>query len=196
MRSFLALPCPPEAFPELAGVLAELPARDWRLVAVGQRHLTLRFLGEQPEGRLRAVVERLGPGLARWRAFRLEFAGLGVFPAVARPEVLWAGCTGDGAAALRALAAEVEAGLAALGLPPEPRRFQPHLTLARRRAEAAPARAAATARAVCSAGAGRRWGAVDVSAAVLFRSDLGPAGARHTPLARLSLASADWNDTP
>ncbi len=196
MRSFLAVTCPDDILPDLAVVAAGLPVRDWRAIHAGQRHLTLRFLGDQPEGLLRGLAAQLGPELSRVPLFRLEFIGLGAFPSRARPDVLWAGCGGDGVARLLRLAAAVDAGLAAAGLPPEGRPFRPHLTIGRRRPDVDPARAAAAVEAVCAAHAGRRWGAVDVARVVLFRSDLGPAGARHTPLAHLPLASGAHLDIP
>lgn len=190
MRSFVAVPCPPERLPALTPVLASLAGPDWRPVPAGQFHLTVRFLGEQPEPLLQRLASRLAPALAAVPAFALDFAGLGVFPSARRPEVLWAGCAGSGAAAFARLAATVEEVLAGLGLPPEGRPLRPHLTLARRRSGADPGRAAAAAAAACAGAAGRAWGRVEVGAAVLFRSELGPGGARHSPLARLPLAPA------
>lgn len=188
MRTFIALPFPATAVAGLAPVVAALPQHDWRPVAAEQRHITLRFLGEQPESLTQALVTELGPRLLHVPAFQLQCTGLGAFPAAARPEVLWAGCVGPGVPALLQVAAAVDAGLAALGLRPEERAFRPHLTLARRRREADLRRASTLAHALCAAHAGRQWGVVEVVALTVFRSELGPGGARYTPLARLPLA--------
>jgi 2'-5' RNA ligase len=74
----------------------------------------------------------------------LEAHGLGAFPSVRRPRVLWAGIAG-GAPRLVAVAVEVDRALAALGFPPEERPFRAHLTIGRVRS---PRDAGALAKAV------------------------------------------------
>ncbi|HVB10243.1 MAG TPA: RNA 2',3'-cyclic phosphodiesterase [Bacillota bacterium] len=186
---FIGLPCPPGAALGLAVIVAALPARDWRCVAPVQRHLTLCFLGEQPEALVAGLTLALRAATAALGAFRLDLAGLGAFPAVARPETVWTGCAGPGVAALRQLAARVEAATAPLGLPAEARAFRPHLTLARRRREGDRRAATALIQGLCATWAGHRWGTVEVTEIVVFRSDLGPPGVRYTPVSRVPLAS-------
>jgi len=94
-------------------------------------HITLRFIGEIPEGLVeeikREVIERLS-----FEEFDLELRGLGAFPGPYRPRVVWVG-VGEGADRLRAIHDVVEEGLRRLGIPPErgAKEFVPHLTLAR-----------------------------------------------------------------
>lgn len=115
-------------------------------------------------------------------AFELELRGLGAFPTRGRPRVLWVGA-GQGAAAATALAARVDAALAPLGFPPEPRPFTSHVTLGRVRA---PRPNPALAEALAAA-ADRAFGQARVAAVALMRSQPSPAGSRYTELAALPL---------
>jgi 2'-5' RNA ligase len=93
---------------------------------------------------------------------------------------------GPGAAGLAELAARVDAALARLGFPREPRPFSPHVTLGRVRV---PRRDQALAAAL-GAAAGRDFGAWRIDRVSLMRSDLSPRGARYTELAGVALAGA------
>ena len=97
----------------------------------GNFHLTLKFLGDiHPEASndvseaLRRVTERHPP-------FSIAFGGIGAFPNLARPRVIWLGIK-QGASTVSHLAKAVNLELADLGFSPD-NRFHPHLTLARLR---------------------------------------------------------------
>jgi 2'-5' RNA ligase len=159
-------------------------AREVAWVAPANLHVTLKFLGQVDEGRVGALVEALGRAAAESAPFALALAGLGAFPSVTRPRVLWAGAT-DGAPALASLAARVDGALADLGVERETRAFTAHVTLGRVRA---PGRNPALAAALAAAAA-TPFGRVAVERIALMRSDLGPKGARHTPLGSLVLGA-------
>lgn len=151
-------------------------ARGLRFAAPETLHLTLRFLGEVEAARVPAVGEALRRAAAAAGPFALEVGGARALPGPGRPRVLHLAVAGD-LAALAALAAGLEARLVAAGLPPEPRPFRPHLTVARPRGRARPAGLAA---ALAATGAGRiAWPVREVT---LFESHLGAGGARHVPL--------------
>lgn len=194
MRAFVAIPLPEAAYPALDELLAALPADRWRAAAPASRHLTLRFLGEVPPAAALTLGARLAPRLATMPVFSLELTGLGAFPQVRRPEVLWAGCGPVGAAGLRAVAAVVAEAAGGLGAASPP--FRPHLTVARRRRGGAADLAAADARRLCAQHAGRRWGGLEVSGVVVYSSVLGPGGPRHTPIVRLPLAPKATDHIP
>ena len=114
---------------------------------------------------------------ARTEGVDAAFDGLGGFPNLRRPRVLWIG-VGPGAEGLATLAAAVEDSLRPLGFPGEDRPFHPHYTLARFPKPAVigelPDVTIPT----------DRFGVREV---VLFRSRLHPKGARYTALERLPL---------
>ena len=109
-------------------------------------------------------------------------AGVGAFPQVRRPRVLWAGVR-EGAESLHRLQPKLESALSAFGVPSEDRSFHPHLTLGRvRRTERLGGLSAEI----------QKWRDVDfgpssVSELVLMRSELRSTGAIHTPLERFPL---------
>jgi 2'-5' RNA ligase len=80
-------------------------------------HLTLRFLGEVGAERVAAVRQAVAEAAAASRPLELVVTGAGGFPSPRRPRVLWLGVGGE-VAALWALAADLEARLAAIGLEP------------------------------------------------------------------------------
>lgn len=89
-------------------------------------HLTVRFLGQtHPDqfASLAGLLDSVDTG-----AFSLTLTQTGAFPNARRPRVLWAGVAGDLAAA-NALREQLDAGLAALGWPPDNHTFNPHITL-------------------------------------------------------------------
>jgi 2'-5' RNA ligase len=91
-------------------------------------HITTKFIGEWPEERLPELKQALA-ALPERPAAEFRVRGLGFFPNRHHPRVFWAGV--EAPPQVAALAAETDAGLAALGVSREQRPFSPHLTLAR-----------------------------------------------------------------
>jgi 2'-5' RNA ligase len=124
-RLFIALEFPEAVKDGLSEVCGNLPGADW--VYSDQFHLTLRFLGEQdPE--IFATVREALHGLQA-RSFPITLKGMGVFPLRGEPEILWAGVArSEGLISLRH---KLESLLARNGVPPDTRKFFPHVTLAK-----------------------------------------------------------------
>ncbi|MGE5674640.1 MAG: RNA 2',3'-cyclic phosphodiesterase [Mycobacterium leprae] len=152
-------------------------------VPVYQQHITLKFLGEIPEEAGQKAAEGLQQAVRGFKRFTVQVAGLGAFPSVEQPSVLWAGL-GSGKAELVALAAAVETELAQCGFPRERRPFQPHLTLGRVRegARINPELPKALAQS-----ATREFGSWPVERIVLMKSELTPRGPIYTHLAEVNL---------
>jgi 2'-5' RNA ligase len=62
--------------------------------------------------------------------FNAQINGLGVFPDLRYPRVVWAGIT-EGADQLKSVFNQLEPRLLGLGFTPDPKGFSPHLTIAR-----------------------------------------------------------------
>jgi RNA 2',3'-cyclic 3'-phosphodiesterase len=187
-RLFLAAEISPEAQAELAAVQSQLKRGEFpvKWVAPATIHLTLHFLGETDTALLPRLDAALGAALSGHSRLTLGLDGIGAFPHLRRPNVVWAGIGGETAALQRAQAAAGTA-LASLGLPHETRAFRAHLTLGRARRDAAPAaleRLGAAIRAL-PALAALLW---DVERVVLFRSELRPAGPQYTKLESYQLS--------
>ena len=89
-------------------------------------HITLRFIGDIDEGLAREISYELEGVEAK--PFQLRLAGAGVFGGN-KPHTLFAGV--EESPELRRLQAIHERICQVLGLPPDSRKFAPHVTLAR-----------------------------------------------------------------
>ncbi len=97
----------------------------------GNFHLTLKFLGDvHPEG-INDVSEAVQRVADTYSAFSIAFGGIGAFPNLDRPRVIWMGIK-QGASTLSHLAKAINLELVDLGFSID-NRFHPHLTLARLR---------------------------------------------------------------
>lgn len=143
-------------------------------------HVTLSFIGQATEDRAAAVITALGTSLAA-APFDLVVSGCGVFPDRGRPRVVWAGVV-SGRTQLITLQQMVADRLAAVGIEPEQRPYQPHLTLGRVR-DAAGLRPAALLEGFAAA----PFGTSHVRAITLFESRLSPKGPTYVPLHRTAL---------
>lgn len=146
-------------------------------------HLTFKFLGELAPEVLEAVEERLVEAVSGTEPFILTFHGLGAFPGLARPRVIWVGVA-QGARECQALQAQVEAALASRGFPKEARPYTPHLTIGRVRE---PRGLTALQQAITRDGQ-KEFGGQSVTSIALMRSDLHPSGARYTELSTVSFS--------
>ena len=144
-------------------------------------HITLKFCGE-----ITAEVAEAMSGLLRAAklggAFSLSVSGIGGFPSIERPRVLWTGIEGD-KASLAKLAASADRCAVRCGAAPERRGFAPHITLGRRDA-ITPLDAALIERWLAEPPKLEPW---RVDELIFMRSELRPEGPRYTPLERYHL---------
>jgi RNA 2',3'-cyclic 3'-phosphodiesterase len=126
-RLFTGLEIPPEIALQLSTYRGGLPGARW--VDPENYHITLRFIGDVDEPTAREVFSILGEGRRR-PPLTVTFDGLGSFGG-GRPHVVHARATPTGD--LSDLQAEQERLIRKIGLPPERRKFMPHVTLARLR---------------------------------------------------------------
>ncbi len=97
----------------------------------GKFHLTLKFLGDVHPEAINDVSEALERVTDAHPPFSIDFGGIGAFPNLTRPRVIWMGIK-QGASTVSRLAKAVNSELTHLGFPTD-NRFHPHLTLARLR---------------------------------------------------------------
>ena len=164
MRLFVALALPDAVADDLLALRGGVPGARWS--AREQLHLTLRFIGEV-DGRDAAAID---DALASIRAprFTLELKGVGEFGGK-NPRALWAGVRDE--APVAHLQRKVESAIQRVGLPPEERKFSPHVTLARLRGSPRDRVIAFLASHALYAS-----GPFDLNAFVLYSSALSPKG--------------------
>jgi 2'-5' RNA ligase len=124
LRLFVGIELPPALRLRLSLLCTGLPGARW--VDPGNLHLTLRFIGEVDEG----MASDIDAALVRIRApsFAVTLAGAGSFGGE-RPRLLWVGV--EDSAPLFQLQERIETALRRAGVPPDTRRYSPHVTLAR-----------------------------------------------------------------
>ena len=176
VRAFIALELHADVRAALGRLTADVRHRfaGLRWVRPDGVHLTLRFLGDTAPSQVERLRESLGAAAARCPRAEVPVGGLGLFPEQGHPRVLWLGL--ELPEPMFALQAACEAAATAVGLPPETRRFSPHLTLGRWH-DRAPRPELPTV----------ELAPVALDTLVLFHSELRPEGAVHTPRARFGL---------
>ena len=125
IRLFVALELPDELRERMAMIERGVTGAKW--VPPENLHVSLRFIGEVPEDRYDDIVYALEG--VHSEPFALTITGAGHFESGRRVRVLWLGVERD--PALIALNRRIESALVRAGLPPEERKFVPHITLAR-----------------------------------------------------------------
>ncbi|NLS05686.1 RNA 2',3'-cyclic phosphodiesterase [Rhizobium sp. P32RR-XVIII] len=123
-RLFTALEIPRNAAMSLSLLRGGLPGARW--IDVENYHITLRFIGDVDGRTADEVVERLDR-IDR-SEFQIRLDGIGSFGSK-KPHSVWAGVSSS--PEMYALQAEIERMCQRIGLAPDPRKFTPHVTLAR-----------------------------------------------------------------
>jgi 2'-5' RNA ligase len=191
IRTFIALELPAEIRGELGRVQRRLITRlatdAVRWTAPGSIHLTVKFLGDVPAESIPALAEALQRACKDASAMRLALGGLGCFPSMKKPSVIWLGVAGE-TERLRQIFEKIDAATAEFSEHVEDRAFNPHLTLgrvkpnARSRAKSLGGKLAQEQ--LTATGATGEWMADRV---VLFKSELTPKGSIYTPLSVVEL---------
>lgn len=123
-RLFTALEIPRDAALSLSLLRGGLPGARW--IDVENYHLTLRFIGDI-EGHIADEIVSEFDRIER-QQFSLSLSGVGAFGSK-KPHSIYAGVAPS--PELNALQAEIERICQRLGVPADPRKFVPHVTLAR-----------------------------------------------------------------
>lgn len=193
LRTFIAIELDEPLLIAIGRVQGKLkrqtPPGSVKWVASDGIHLTLKFLGDTPAGRVPEIVAALETACTGVQPFEISVEGRGCFPNFRRPRVIWVAVR-ERSGALARLQAAVERHVAPLGWPTEERAFSPHLTLGRVNRNAGPAMEAAVGATVEKLVV-EQIGAQQVTAVHLIKSDLQPTGAVYTTLATVTFRSAD-----
>lgn len=183
MRSFIAIELPKTMQSVLSDIQRDFKKSDAdvRWVRPENIHLTLKFLGTVEESMIRSITDVLKKASGKSRAFTLALSGVGIFPDVRSPRVVWIGT--KECAVLIDLQRDIEEGLALLGFEREKRKFTAHLTLGRFKS----ARGKRTLMEILETCRGREFGSFGVGSISLMKSDLSQAGAKYMRIAEVWL---------
>ena len=123
MRAFIAIETPKELKDFFLDLQKKID-KEAKITFTKDFHLTLKFLGEIDEGKLKEVKEELKE--IKFKPFKLKTSKLGVFPTESYIRVIWIGLESDKIIELQQAVDEKLRGLF-----PQDKRFHPHITLGR-----------------------------------------------------------------
>ncbi len=145
-------------------------------------HLTLKFFGNIEESRIDPILKSIEGPIRNAHPFSLKVRGVGAFPHLKNPRVIWIGLV-DEREALTTLQKQIEIYLEKIGFQPEDRPFHPHLTLGRMKSSRGKEELAGRMEGYRE----EAFGDFEVERVVLFKSDLRPSGPIYTSLRELRL---------
>jgi 2'-5' RNA ligase len=185
IRAFVGVRIDPKIAQKISEVQSQLrqSLTGIRWVAQENLHFTLKFLGGVEEKKIAPIIEAVERAVRPSEPFSLTAGGIGVFPDIRRPRVLWVGLEAQG---LKVLAQELETTLKPLGFAPEERAFKPHLTIGRWRKIAGKSQSLEEE---IDRWKDQDFGQSMVFEVVLFQSILKPNGAVYSPLLVISLGT-------
>jgi 2'-5' RNA ligase len=191
IRAFIAIELSPEIIRRLDQISQELKGRlinvPIRWVPAENIHLTLKFLGDVSISNLEMLTKILCDVVSTHHSFEISAGGMGAFPKIHQPRVIWIGL--EVPPELLAIQHNLELETARLGYAREERPFSPHLTLGRVSRNATPAEIQKIAKVLETTKVGF-LGATRVRTVYIFRSDLSPSGANYTRIFPAPLADS------
>ena len=128
MRVFVAIEISKEEILKKIQTFQKNVGIDAKPTKIDQIHFTLEFLGEIDQvkyDQVKGVMEKIS-----FSSFDISLKGVGVFPNLKNPRVIWIGIDKNGAEKLIFIANEVGIKLKTLGFEKE-KKFKPHLTVFR-----------------------------------------------------------------
>ena len=128
MRTFISIDIPVTG--DITAVLDEMKRTDSvRPVPKEQMHLTLKFLGDQDEKKVDKLCSSLKDELSCAGPFVITVEGVGAFPDMRHPKVIWLGVKEPDY--LIGLAEKVDSVVKGMKLKADDKRFSPHITVGR-----------------------------------------------------------------
>jgi len=132
IRAFIAAPLPGNLKRDVDKLIVELKplASGVTWVKAENLHFTLRFLGDIEADSVPRLRQALESGVKGFSPININLAGLGCFPNMHRPRVIWVAASGE-TEKMKELAGTVEAACKLAGFGPADKPFAPHLTIGR-----------------------------------------------------------------
>ncbi len=182
IRTFLAIDLPEGIKRGISGLQDRLKRDECHIGWVRPEaiHLTLKFLGEIDEKGVPEIEAAITKATKGFVPFNLRIMGLGVFPNLKKPGIIWLGINEEGDNLLR-LQSRIEEEMEKIGHPREERGFKPHLTIGR-------VRDPSGLKGLIDAIESEKevdLGGFETEAVLIMRSDLRPEGPTYTRLCEI-----------
>jgi len=132
MRAFIAIELPQDIKNAISRLQSKLKASgaDVKWVAPSNIHLTLKFLGEIDDKTKDGICILLKEIAARTQIFTIRLGGLGAFPNIRSPRIIWIGLA-LGHDQTKTIVDELENNLEKYGISRETKPFSSHITIGR-----------------------------------------------------------------
>ena len=185
LRAFLAIELdqPSREYVRVVSERLRSSRSDVSWVKASNAHITLKFLGDISLSMKDSIEKSIKSIVLSHNSFELRLRGLGAFPNVVRPRVVWIGIQ-DRSNSMRMLFDKLEPVFESLDFPRERRAFNPHLTLGRVRSSSGNV----ALRKLLIENRDEDGPCFTVNHCVLLRSELKPSGAVYSELARFDMA--------
>jgi 2'-5' RNA ligase len=130
VRAFIAVELGSQLLPKVLEIQREVLAvgADIKAVESENIHFTLKFLGEIPQSTVNEVISCMDK--LDFNSFTIEITGVGCFPNIRNPRVVWVGLS-TGLDAFSRLSKQLDDYLRGIGFKSEGERFTAHLTIGR-----------------------------------------------------------------
>jgi len=182
-RIFIAVKA--EAGPELQKTLATfksvLAAERIKWADPANIHLTLAFLGDTEEGKIKSLSGMLKERCRDFGEFSFQLKGTGVFRSLRDARVIWIGI--ESSDKLNKLNEQIAEGLKENGFRLEERVFRPHITIGRIKS----LRETENLKVLIASYSEKAIQRVDVNEVILYESILMPTGPLYKPLGKFRL---------
>jgi 2'-5' RNA ligase len=184
IRTFIAIEIPKTVISKIRELQDAIKAYGFKIrwVRAENIHLTLKFLGDIEESKIVEIAEAVSKTAEEHSPISLKAKGIGVFPGIKRPRVLWVGLAGQ-LEALVKLQTTLDENSIVLDFPREKRPFRGHLTMGRIKDRIDVKKLGDALMAF------RRFESETFTAGqiILYKSELTPSGAVYTKLVSVSL---------
>ena len=184
IRAFIAFDLPEQVVSAISNIQADVKSDKFNIKCVRPEniHLTLKFLGNINPAAVEQIGAVMREAVKPFSPFNLQAKGLGVFPGLKRPRVIWIGVGGQ-IDLLIGLQKKLDEDLSASGFPREKRPFKGHLTLGRLKGKIDSDQIAAVVKKYSDFESEN----FTAEAIILYSSDLQPSGAVYTQLVTIPL---------
>jgi len=184
IRAFIAIELPENVRTAIRNVQERFEAYRFnvRWVKIANIHLTLKFLGNIGREEIVPIETATLKAIADFKPLSLAAKGVGVFPGIKRPRVIWVGVSGQ-TQLLMQLQKSIDERLATIGFARENRAFKAHLTIGRVKSRIDPGQLAAA----IGETTGFEPEPLAADSVILYQSELQPAGPIYTQLKCIKL---------
>jgi 2'-5' RNA ligase len=187
IRTFIAIELPENIISSVLKVQDDIRSYGFktRWVRKENIHITLKFLGNINKVDVEKIGKEIFESAKEYPPLKLAAKGIGVFPGIKRPRVIWIGITGQIDLLIK-MQKTLDKRLETIGFPKERRPFRGHLTIGRIKGKVDPQRLIAAI---------KEFGEFEsetfiANKLILFKSELNPSGSIYTKLKSISLMNS------